>query len=178
MENNHFEGLTPEELVEAAIFPSDLNPEETKAMALEMRELRMSRLAGLTEEEKTYANLVRLRIQMERYLLDEANLEIEKSFGFFLKIYQTLTGRNQRALALDLGVHHTKLNRLLNDHDFPNLAFIYRLEKHSGKMIPALLWWKTANKKTEFLIHSDKITKIKEGEKVSNGLHFQFATNP
>ena len=177
MEKNHFEGLSPEELVESAVFPVEMSAEERAAMALEMKELRLKRVAFLTDEEKTYANLVRLRVQMERYLMAESSPKEEKSFGHFLKAYQTIIDRNQRELAQDLGLHHTKLNRLLHDHDTPNLAFIYRLEKHSGNMIPALLWWKIAIKRTELLIVSDKKTKASEGKKVRNELHFSFAAN-
>lgn len=177
MGKNHFEGLSPEELVEAAIFPVEMSEEEKLAVALEMKELRLKRMTSLSVEEKTYANLVQLRIQMERYLMAEASLQDERPFGYFLKTYQTIIDRNQRELAQDLGLHHTKLNRLLHDHDTPNLAFIYRLEKHSGNMIPALLWWKIAMKRTELLIVSDKKTKVIEGKKVRNELHFSFAAN-
>lgn len=177
MEKNHFEGLSPEELVEAAIFPVEMSEEERTVAAQEMKELRLKRMASLSVEEKTYANLVQLRIQMERYLMAEILSQDEKSFGHFLQVYQSIVGRNQRELAQDLGLHHTKLNRLLHDHDTPNLAFIYRLEKHSGNMIPALLWWKIAIKRTELLIVSDKKTKLSEGEKVRNELYFSFAAN-
>ena len=44
-------------------------------------------------------------------------------------------------------------------------------------MIPALLWWKIAIKRTELLIVSDKKTKASEGKKVRNELHFSFAAN-
>lgn len=177
MEKNHFEGLSPEELVEAAIFPVEMSEEERTVAIQEMKELRLKRMASLSVEEKTYANLVQLRIQMERYLMAETLSQDEKSFGHFLQVYQSIVGRNQRELAQDLGLHHTKLNRLLHDHDTPNLAFIYRLEKHSGNMIPALLWWKIGIKKTELLIVSDKKTKVLEGKKVRNELHFTFAAN-
>ena len=94
MEKNHFEGLSPEELVEAAVFPVEMGAEERTAMALEMKELRLKRMASLTGEEKTYDNLVRLRIQMERYLMAESLPQEEKSFGYFLKAYQSIIDRN------------------------------------------------------------------------------------
>ena len=47
----------------------------------------------------------------------------------------------------------------------PNIEFVYRLEKHSGELIPALIWWKLIIRKQEFEIKQDKKTRKKEASK-------------
>ncbi len=53
----------------------------------------------------------------------------------------------------------------------PNIPLVYRLEKHSGRLIPALLWWKIFTKKMEAYIQNDTTRRLFEAGKV----HFQLA---
>ena len=55
----------------------------------------------------------------------------------------------------------------------PNIPLVYRLEKHWGGLIPALLWWKVFTEKMEVDIQNDTTPRLFEGEKV----HFQMGFN-
>jgi hypothetical protein len=50
------------------------------------------------------------------------------------------------------------------------MALSYRLEKHSGKLIKAQLWWQLIAKKQAFMLLQDNETKEMEQRKVKNAL--------
>ena len=170
MKNKLFEKLskeyTDEELAEAFVFPHDLTPEEKKAADEELRKIRFQRLHAATQQQRLMADLVRLRISMEDYV-KKGSYDQEHSFGQFFQRYLKIVDRKRRELANDIGVHYTKLSRLLNDKETPGLDILYRLEIHSGKLISALLWWKVVMKKMEHEIRENKEGREIAAEKVT-----------
>ncbi len=50
---------------------------------------------------------------------------------------------------------------------------MYRLEEHSGNLIPAIYWWKLVAKKQEHILKQDLKTRKKEGAKVKNAVKFR-----
>ena len=67
----------------------------------------------------------------------------------FLRAYLRAIDSTQQALAHDLDVAPARLSRILHDKERLSLALAYRLEHHSGALIPALLWWKLAQRAIE-----------------------------
>ncbi len=65
-------------------------------------------------------------------------------------------------------MHYTKLSRLLNDKELPNLDILYRIEIHTGKVISALRWWKLMIKKMEMDIRLDETARMEAAAKVEN----------
>jgi len=110
---------------------------------------------------------MRLRFQIENYLKKE-NFSFEQTFGKYLKEYIRVIKKTRKAIAEDLSVHYTKLSRIINDKEEPNIELTYRLEKHSGALIKANLWWKLMIKKQDFIISRDEETRKKEQSKVKN----------
>ncbi|MEL6589067.1 MAG: hypothetical protein AAFQ68_03245, partial [Bacteroidota bacterium] len=94
----------------------------------------------------------------------------EKTFGKYLAEYIRIIKKSRREIAEDLAIHYTKLSRIINDKEEPNVELSYRLEKHSGKLIRAITWWKLMIKKQEFIISQDETTRTKEQDKVKNYL--------
>lgn len=172
MENKKFEGFSEQELVEAAVFSHGLSKAEKEKADEEIKALRMRRLRDMSDQQKMYADLIRLRIKIEDAIESEA-YSSDQSFGYFLKRYLKIINKTQRAFSRDIGLHYTKLNRILKDKEDPNIPLVHRLEKHSGKTISAVLWWKLLVKKVEHFIREDKETKEEEGAKVSNPLSFE-----
>ncbi len=64
----------------------------------------------------------------------------------------------------------TKLGRIINDKEEPNVGLSYRLEKHTGNLIKAETWWQLIVKKQAFIISKDVETRRKEQQKVRNYL--------
>jgi len=61
---------------------------------------------------------------------------------------------------------------MLNDKEMPNVELMYRLEGHSGDLVPALLWWKLLSKKQEFDLLTNKEIRVTENLKVKNAFFY------
>lgn len=171
MENKKIELPDDKALAEDFVFPHELKEAEKAAADAELKRLRIHRLAQMSEKQKIYAELLRLRYLMEDYLR-YGTYEDSRSFGAFLKKYQQITGRTQKALATEISLHPSKLNQILNNKIEAGIAMHYRLEKHSGGLIPASLWWKIQAKKIEAGINQDKEARQRESRKVSQAMAF------
>jgi plasmid maintenance system antidote protein VapI len=171
MKNKKNINLTDQELVEAFVFPSDLSPDEQKSADAEMKDLRMQRLREMTESQRLLSDLLRLKFEMEDYLQNDEYSEAN-SFGAFLRRYLKILDRKQRDFAEAISLHPTKFNQLLSGKSAVNAAIAYRLEKHSGGLIPASLWWNLHAKKVEANIRGDQKERLKEGERVKGALAF------
>ncbi|MFK7972404.1 MAG: hypothetical protein AB8F95_18690 [Bacteroidia bacterium] len=161
-----------EEIADSMLIPADLTPEERQEADKELKAFRFKMLAEKTEEQRLYSDLLRFRYQLEDYI---ENLEYDTSmdFGVQLAEYIRILKRTKKRISEDLNTHYTKLSRIINNRESPNLEFIYRLEEHSGKLIPALVWWKLLIKKLEFEISKDKATRKTEASKVTRAIEYQ-----
>jgi plasmid maintenance system antidote protein VapI len=162
---------TVEEIAEAYMIPAKLTDEEKAEANEEMKRLRFQLLKEKTEKDQLYAELMKLRINMKDYL-QQGVYDAQYSFGSFLKKYITLLGKPHTEFAEDIGLHHTKLSRIVNQKEEPNIALTYRLEKHSDQLIPAIFWWKLWAKKQENLLRKDEKNRNAEAAKVKNPLDF------
>ena len=77
--------------------------------------------------------------------------------------------------ANDLNIHKTKLSRILNNRENPNIELMYRLEHHSGQMIPATYWYRLFTKKQEEDIKLNHEKRKLESKKVKNELNFKLS---
>jgi len=156
-----------EEIVDSMLIPADLTEEEQAELASEMREIRMKSLRETTESQQIVSDVMRLRFQIENYLKKEP-FSTQKTFGQYLKEYIRVVKKSRQEIAEDLSIHYTKLSRIINDKEEPNVELSYRLEKHSGKLIAAELWWKLVIKKQTYLISQDVEGRKIEYLKVKN----------
>jgi len=161
--------FSPEELAEGYVFPVDMSEAEQLALREEMRQVREARLRESSEKERIYADLVRLKLQIKDYI-QTTHFDPELHFGKFLAEYLRIIGRSQKELASDLGIHPSRLNRILHGREDPNIGLVYRLEKHSGMTIPAILWWRLLIKKQAHFLKTDEHTRERESKKVKNAL--------
>lgn len=163
------EKYSDEEIVDAMVLPPSLTESEQLELAKEMKEIRFQKLRETTEEDRILADVMQLRFQIEDYVKNKA-FSFNKTFGKFLEEYLRILKKSRKEIAEDLALHYTKLSRIINDKEEPNVELSYRLEKHSGNLIKAELWWKLAIKKQEFIISKDEVTRKVEQEKVKNYL--------
>ena len=141
--------------------------EEKQKADEELRKIRFRMLLEQTEEQRLYADLLRFKFHVEEYL-KAGHYTPDQSFGHHLNEYVRIVKKTKKVLAKDLGIHYTRLSRIFNDKEDPNVELAYRLEKHSGQLIPALIWWKIVTKKQEYEIKKDVITRHREWAKVQN----------
>jgi len=161
-----------EEIADAMLIPEDLTKEEQEEADEELRVFRFKLLQNQTEGERIYSDLLRFKYQMEDYIKDGLFVE-DKSFGKHLEEYARILKRTKKRLSEDLNIHYTRLSRIINDREEPNIELTYRLEKHSDNMIPALFWWKLIIKKQEAFIKKDQKTRTEEASKVTNPIKFR-----
>jgi len=163
---------TDEEIAESMLIPQDLTPEEKKKADEELLAFRFKMLKEQTEDKRIYSDLLRFKYLMEDYIKEKI-FDEDKTFGKHLEEYVRILKRTKKRLSEDLDIHYTRLSRIINDREEPNIELMYRLEKHSANLIPALYWWKLVTKKQEHIIKEDKKTRKKEASKVKNAIKFR-----
>lgn len=154
-----------EEIAESYVLPQQLTAEEETVARKEFLELRMLRRKNMSEKERLYSSLLAIKYQIKRYLYG-TQFDPNKTLGSYLKIYLRLTAKKQKELAEDIGIHPSRLSRIIHGKEKIGKAMAYRLESHSGDLIPALYWWKLAQKEIEFEILNDKDERLLEKRKV------------
>lgn len=155
------------ELAESFVFPSDLSEDEQKKAADELLKERKKRLGKRTSEERIYSGLLRIKYQIKAYV-SQPHYDEDQTSIYYLNEYLKVTNKKQKELAEDLGVHVTRLSRILNGKEKLSLSLAFRLEIHSGELIPAILWWKLVQKEIEEEINTNEGRKLEEKEKVKN----------
>ncbi|MCB0650944.1 MAG: hypothetical protein KDC85_06690 [Saprospiraceae bacterium] len=163
---------TVEEIAESMMIPANLTEDEQKEANEALKAFRFKVLSERTEEQRIYSDLLRFRYQLENYLQNET-FDPEKSFGKQVEEYARILKRTKKKLSEDLDIHYTRLSRIINDREEPNIELTYRLEKHSGMLIPALTWWKLITKKQEYLIKQDNEVRKEEASKVKDAMKFR-----
>ncbi|WP_282782874.1 helix-turn-helix transcriptional regulator [Phaeodactylibacter xiamenensis] len=160
-----------EEIAGSMLIPEDLTEAERKEANEQLKMFRLKMMQEQTETDRIFSDLMRLKILMEDYIRD-APFSEQKSFGKHLEEYARILKLTKKRLAEDLAIHYTRLSRIINGHEEPNIELAYRLEKHSGGLISALEWWRLVVKKQEYTIKIDDETRVNEGAKVKNPMSF------
>lgn len=160
---------TDKEIVDSMLLPADLTKKEKEKLSAEMKEIRLNKLRNTTENQRIIADVMRLRFQIESSIRKNV-FSFDNTFGNYLKEYIRISKKSKREFSEDLAIHYTKLSRILNEKEEANIEFCYRLEKHSGNLIKAELWWKLIVLKQSFIISKDDKTRKMEYKKVKNAL--------
>jgi len=158
---------TKEELVEGFVFPADMTELEKEKADKELWSYRKKQLLKRKPEEKLYSGLLRMKYELEDYV-ESNEYDEEKTILYYLRDYLSIIKRKQKELAADIDVHPTRMNRILKGKERLSLSIAYRLEGHSGDIIPAILWWKLVQKEIEQEIRTDEAEKEKEKRRVKN----------
>jgi len=164
-----FEEHTPEELVEAFVFPVKLTAKQQREADQQLAEHRSKRRAEMSEAEKLNFKLQQLKFRLEDYI-NADQYKPEYTFGYFLEQYLLLTNRKKKEFAADIQVHETQLSQILNDRREPNSSIMIRLELHSGNAIPAVSWFKLLEKEKAYQLKTDKSLREKERRYVTHNL--------
>jgi plasmid maintenance system antidote protein VapI len=164
---------TPEEIAESIVFPGTKDTKEREAILSEFRDFRKSISDKQSEKNKTIARLLQLKFLIEDYL--QANsFNTNYYFGYFLKEYVARLERKNKEFAAEIDVDPTELSQVINKHRKPTDKLIYRLEIHSNKNFPALMWFKLLEKERAYeLLHNRGMIE-NEKKHVKRKLEFSF----
>lgn len=166
------EKYTDEEIVDSVLFNEVLSAKEQKEVDEEFRRIRFERLNNMTTKDRLIGDVMQMRILIKKYFHQESYDE-QYSFSNQLKRYIKLTNRNNKEIAENLDIHPTKLSRIINGRDNPNIELMYRLEKHSDGELPAHYWWRLYSKELEYQIRTDLEKKLNEASKVTDYLELR-----
>lgn len=166
--------LSDEEIAESYVLRSTMTADEKLQAEEEFRKLRMERLKSMSDAQILQSELLRMKLLIKEYINQNAFLP-EFSFANQLKKYVELLKVPHSKFAEDIHIHKTKLSRLIHAKDHPNEELMYRLEIHSGSMIPATYWYRLHTKKIEEEIKTNQEKRATESEKVKNELNFKLS---
>lgn len=143
------------ELAEAVMVSKELTKEEEEKAREEFMKFRLNKRKNRSEKEELLSNLLTLKYTIKAYL-ESDEFKQENSFGSFLKSYLKVVKRSQKKLAEEIGLHPSRINRIIKGKERIGKSIAYRLESHSGEIIPALFWWKLIQKEIEQDILTEK----------------------
>ncbi len=159
---------TLEEIAESFVFPGK---EPTPEEHTEFVRLRMERLAKTSPEEGIKWRLFALKYDIKECI----ELKKDTPFSHFIEKYIDITNKKQKDLAADLSINPSTLSRILNGKESVGKSLAYRLEKHSGKLIPAIYWWKLAQREIEQDILTNVVDREREAKMVKNAFSVEAA---
>lgn len=162
---------TDKELAEAHVFHPDLPDEDIREADKEFSARRVEQLKKRSEEDRYYARIMQLKYLMEDYIETEEYRE-EYTFGYFLREYIHSLNKSISVFSDDIGLHNTKLSRLLNNRDEPNDKILVRLEVHSGNTIPAIVWFRLIEKERGRILENNQQLRREESRHVKRKLEF------
>ena len=149
------EQYTDEEIADSMLIPEDLSEEEEKHLRKEFVRLRMQGRQEMSEKDKVLSGLLSIKYQISSYV-SSRDFSEEKSFGSFVEKYMEIIDRKQKDLAEEIDIHPSRLNRIIKGKEKIGKSIAYRLETHSGEIIPAIFWWKLMQKEVEQEILTEK----------------------
>ena len=166
------EKYTDEEIADGILFSEPLEEKEQKEVEEEFRILRAERLKNMSQKEVLVGKILQMKYLLKSYFKAE-KYNPTNSFSNQLRTYIKITNRSNKEIAENLDIHPTKLSRILNEKENPNIELMYRLEKHSDGELPAYYWWKLYSIQLEHKIKTDLEKKLAEGRKVKNHLNIR-----
>ena len=172
VKNERLKTHTQKDIAESTVFPMEADAHERKELLAAFKEIRKKQKETQTEESKLIATLLQLRFLIEDYL-QATSFNKELYFGYFLKEYITRLEKKNKQFADEIDVDPTELSQIINKHRKPTDKIIYRLELHSNRNFPAVMWFKILEKEREYeLLYNSNIV---ENEKKFVKEHLQFS---
>lgn len=158
---------TDEEIADAMLIPPDWSEEENRKNQEEFGKLRMQLRAKRTPKEILLGNLLTIKYRIKG-TIEKEDFEFAKTSGEFLQQYIKIIGKTQKEVAEDISIHRSRLNRIIKGKEKISKSIAYRLEQHSGDIIPALYWWKLAQKEIEEEMRNETKERAIERKYVKN----------
>lgn len=164
---------TAQEIAESLVFPDDRSAEEREKALSELRKFRKKIADEQTKESKTISKLLQLKYTIEDYL-NANSFNKDFYFGYFLQEYIQRLGKKNKEFAVEIDIDPTELSQVINKHRKPSEKHILRLEIHSNKNFPAIMWLKLLEKERIYELLNNKSLIDSERKYVKQKLEFSF----
>jgi plasmid maintenance system antidote protein VapI len=164
---------TPKEIAESFVFPNDLNKVQREQSLNSFREWRKGNETNRTTESKLKIQLLQLKFLMEDYI-KQVDYKNDYNFSYFLKEYIIRLEKKNKDFAEEIDIDPTELSQIINKHRAPNEKLIIRLEIHSNRNFPAIMWFKLIEKEKVFQLEHDTKLRISENKHVKSRLAFSL----
>jgi hypothetical protein len=150
-------------------------PRSTIKMAFEMRSKPGRRpRPRKTTKRQIYARLLQLKVDLATYIEGD-QFVAALNFGYFLNEYIRRQNKYDNHFAIEIGVSEATISQYLNNHRKPTTAFLVRLELHSDKLLPAVLWFKLLQKEMEQELIGDNRLRMEETKHLRKRLNFDLS---
>ncbi|MBA3828743.1 MAG: helix-turn-helix transcriptional regulator [Taibaiella sp.] len=163
---------SPIEINESFISP-ELTQAQKEETILSFRQYRQKIELQRSAKDKLIVQLLQLKYLMEDYLSASSHNEAY-SFGFFLKEYIERQNKKNKDFANEIDIDPSLLSQIIHSHRKPSEEFIIRLELHSNKNFPAIIWYKLLEKEKEQEIMNDLEIRNLQKKHVKRKLEFSF----
>jgi len=110
---------------------------------------------------------------MEDYIKQNEFKE-DYDFSYFLNQYIDKLEIKMKEFAGEIDVKPAELSQIIHKHRFPNQKFIVRLEIHSNKNFPAVIWHKLIEKEKNYHLQNDTNLRVSQSKHVKSKLDFTF----
>jgi plasmid maintenance system antidote protein VapI len=164
---------TPEEIAESFVFPGSKAPGEREAALEAFRQHRKNVSDKQSDKTKLISLLLQLKFLIEDYLKSE-KFNKDYFFGYFLKEYIIRLEKKNNQFASEINVDPTELSQVINRRRRPTEKLIFRLEIHSNRNFPALMWFKLLEKDRAYELKHHKEIIDKERKNVKEQLGFSI----
>ncbi len=164
---------SPKEIAESFVFPGSKNEKQRQSQLEGFREYRQKIDESLTQKDRLIILLLQLKFQIEDYV-GSSEFSKTHTFSFFLKEYITRLDKKNKEFAEEIDIDPTELSQIIHHHRAPSEKFIIRLEIHSNRNFPALLWFKLIEKEKAYEIVHNKSIRVREGRHVKQKLGFSL----
>ncbi|WP_158563176.1 hypothetical protein [Chitinophaga silvatica] len=151
----------PEDLASSIVFPGPENENESRLELVS--QYRKEWESKRTPKDRLISQLLQLKFQIEEVIRSD-KYDKEKHFGYFLKEYISCLEKKNKEFAEEVDVDPTELSLFINRRRDPPEKFIIRLEIHSNKNFPAIMWYKLIEKEKEYkLMYNNDIRASEYG---------------
>jgi plasmid maintenance system antidote protein VapI len=164
---------TPEEIAESFVFPGPKDPKERESLMEAFRQHRKKVSDKQSERTKLISQLLQLKFLIEDYIKSE-QFNKEYFFGFFLKEYITRLEKKNNQFADEINVDPAELSQVINKRRQPTEKLIFRLEIHSNRNFPALMWFKILEKDRAYELKHHREIIDSEKKNVKQKLEFSL----
>ena len=160
---NKLKDITPEEIASSFVLPHGLSKTSKDKADIALNETLNKKRAAMSDKQRLEMQLLRFKFLLEDYIKSN-DYDDRYTFGFFLRNYLAILNKKNKEFAYEIDVPQRSLSNWLNNHKIPSESIFIRLEIHSNNTIPAVNWFRAAEKGKEyFLINNSKLRASQKG---------------
>jgi plasmid maintenance system antidote protein VapI len=164
---------TPEEIAESFVFPGPKTLRERNELLEAFREHRKKLSVKQSDKTKLISQLLQLKYLIEDHIKSD-KLNKNYTFGYFLKEYITRLEKKNNQFASEISVDPAELSQVINKHRKPTEKLIFRLEIHSNRNFPALMWFRLLEKDRAYELKHHREIIDSEKKNVKQRLEFSL----